>query len=209
MFNTEELYQFVGAEVLRRRDRDFPPELLDAMMGRPGSVSLQIMIDWHGLSDTVEQLATESDEVFAEILDHRLELMPGLVELLASLEAHNIPKAIATSSGREFVTNVLSRFDLEPRFQFILTAEDVTHGKPHPEIYLKAAQRLGFEPREILVLEDSQNGCTAAAAAGTFAVAVPGGHSRRHDFSCVALQINTLADPKLYQALGIERSRQG
>lgn len=203
MFNTEELYQFVGGEVLRRRGREFTPELLDAMMGRPGSVALQIMIDWHGLTDTVEQLALESDGVFAEILHERLELMPGLVDLLAALERAKIPKAIATSSGRKFVTDVLSRFDLEPRFQFVLTAEDVANGKPHPEIYLKASQRFGLKPADLLVLEDSENGCRAAAAAGTFAVAVPAGHSRRHDFSCASLEIDTLADPKLYQVLGI------
>lgn len=202
MFNTEELYQYVGAVILERRGHGFPTELLNAMMGRPGAVALQIMIDWHGLSDTVEQLALETEEVFAEILDVRLELMPGLLELLDALERHALPKAIATSSGRKFVTDVLSRFELEPRFEFILTAEDITHGKPDPEIYLLAAKRFGVQPAQLLVLEDSENGCRAAASAGAFTVAVPGGHSRNHDFRGVSLTIDTLADPKLYQALG-------
>lgn len=201
MFNTEELYQYVGGEVLKRRGCEFTPDLLDAMMGRPGQIALQIMIDWHGLSATVAELEAESDLVFAEILDHRLELMPGLVELLAALEAAGLPKAIATSSRRSFVVDVLGRFDLEPRFQFILTAENVVHGKPNPEIYLTAARRFGIEPREMLVLEDSENGCRAAAAAGAFAVAVPGGHSLRHDFSFATLRAESLADPRIYEAL--------
>jgi HAD superfamily hydrolase (TIGR01509 family) len=203
MFNTEELYQFVGGEVLRRRGHEFSADLLDAMMGRPGAVSLQIMIDWHQLDDTVEQLATESDEVFATILGERLETMPGLLELLSALESAAIPKAIATSSGRAFVTDVLSRFELAPRFAFILTAEDVVQGKPNPEIYLTAAQRFEVEPAEMLVLEDSQNGCRAAAAAGAYTVAVPGGHSLRHDFSCVSLRVDSLADRRLYEVLGL------
>lgn len=203
MFNTEELYQHVGGEVLRRRGKQFDAELLDAMMGRPGSVALQLMIDWHQLIETVEQLATESDEVFAGILGERLETMPGLLELLDALERAAVPKAIATSSRRAFVTDVLSRFDLEPRFSFILTAEDVVQGKPFPEIYQRAAARFGLDPRETLVLEDSENGCRAAAAAGAFTVAVPGGHSRRHNFDVASLVVDSLADPRIYAALGL------
>jgi HAD superfamily hydrolase (TIGR01509 family) len=207
MFNTEELYQYVGGELLRRRGKTFEPELLDQMMGRPPRVALQMMIDWNGLDETPAQLAAETEAIFAEILDSRLECMPGLVDLLDALEAHRIPKAIATSSGRQFVTNVLARFGFEPRFDFILTAEDVVNGKPHPEIYLTAAKRFDVSPAQVLVLEDSENGCKAAVAAGTFAVAVPGGHSCRHDFSGTTMQVNTLADGRIYEALGIPLRR--
>jgi len=203
LFNTEELYQLVGTEVLRRRGKSFDVELLNLMMGRPPRIALQLMIDYHRLDATVEQLAAENEEVFVEILDRRLELMPGVSDLLAALERAKLPKAIATSSGPAFVANVLGRFDLAPRFQFILTCDDITHGKPDPEIYLKAARRFEIDPAEMLVLEDSQNGCRAAVAAGTFAVAVPAGHSQTHDFQGASLVIDTLADPRLYSALGL------
>ncbi|HEX4142253.1 MAG TPA: HAD family phosphatase [Pirellulales bacterium] len=203
MVNTEELYQLVGTELLRRRGKPFEPELLDEMMGRPARVSLDIMIRWHGLEATVEELSSETDVIFDEILRERLACMPGLVELLAALEAAAIPKAIATSSGPVFVAKVLGRFDLAPRFQFILTSQDIVDGKPHPEIYLKAAERFELAPADVLVLEDSYNGCQAAIRAGTFAVAVPGGHSRRHDFQAASLVIDSLADRRLYEALGI------
>src|SRR5436190_20823147 len=85
MFNTEELYQSVGTELLRRRGCDFPPELLDKMMGRPARVSLQIMIDWHKLDATVEQLSAETDEIFRDVLPQRLAPMPGLLGLLGAL----------------------------------------------------------------------------------------------------------------------------
>lgn len=203
LFNTEELYQEVGSELLRRRGHDFGPELLHAIMGRPGRVALQMMIDYHNLGDTVETLATETAEIFPAILDQRLEFMPGVPELLAALERSGIPKAVATSSGRRFTRDVLGRFQLEPRFQFLLTAEDVVEGKPHPEIYLKAAACFGLQPAEMVVFEDSQNGCRAAAAAGAVVVAVPGGHSRTHDFSRATLIADTLADPRVYALLGI------
>lgn len=208
MFNTEDLYQHVGDELLRRRGKVCEPELLDAMMGRPGAVSLQIMIDWHTLDDTVEGLAAESDEIFVDLLDQRLAPMPGLLDLLQALEEAEVPKAIATSSGRRFVTNVLGRFDLEQRFQFILTAEDIVQGKPHPEIYLLAASRLGVEPGRMVVLEDSQNGCCAAVAAGAVTVAVPSGHSLRHDFSGSTLRIDNLADVRLYELLALSSPRE-
>lgn len=202
MFNTEELYHDVGTELLRRRGHALTQELLNQMMGRPSPIALQIMIDFHQLDATVAQLQHETDEIFDQILSARLAPMPGLVPLLEQLEARRMPKAIATSSRRSFVAKVLGHFSWAPRFDFILTAEDVTHGKPHPEIYLRAAERLGLPPAQTLVLEDSQNGCRAAVAAGVFAVAVPGDHSRHHDFQGARLVLETLADPRLFDALG-------
>jgi HAD superfamily hydrolase (TIGR01509 family) len=203
MFNTEELYQHVGTELLRRRGKEFVPELLHQMMGRPQSVALQMMIDWHSLADTVEILSVETEEVFVELLDTRLALMPGLSELLDALEAANIPKAVVTSSGLKFTRDVLGRFNLVPRFSFIVTCEDVTHGKPDPEIYLKAAARFGIDPHQMLVLEDSANGCRAAVAAGAFAVAVPAEHNANHQYPGAAIVADTLRDPRIYAALGL------
>jgi HAD superfamily hydrolase (TIGR01509 family) len=173
------------------------------MMGRRPQQALAIMIEWHALMDTVEQLAAESSEIFVPILDQGLAPMPGLLALLDTLERNEIPKAVATSSGRAFVHDVLGRVQLLDRFQFILTAEDVVEGKPHPEIYLKAAAQFGIEPRQMLVLEDSQNGCNAAVAAGAVVVAVPGGHSLRHNFQGVHLIADSLADERIYTLLGI------
>jgi len=203
MFNTEELYNDVGEELLRRRGKSLDPRLLDAMMGRPAIKALQVMIDWNDLKDTPAELAAETEQIFKGILDVRLAPMPGLLDLLGALEQAGLPKAIATSSGLKFVRKVLSGFDMESRFQFILTCEDVTEGKPHPEVYLKAAERFGLSPTEILVLEDSENGCRAAVAAGTLAVAVPAGRSQSHDFTGAAMLIESLEDRRLYEVLGL------
>ena len=204
MFNTEDLYQHVGGEMLRRRGHKLEAALLDQMMGRPSPLALQLMIDWYKLDDTVEILQAETDEIFSELLEERLFPMPGLQELLAALEAAEMPKAIATSSRRSFTEKVLGIFDLAPRFEFLLTAEDVRQGKPDPEIYLTASRRLSVAPFEVMVLEDSQNGCRAAVAAGAFAVAVPGGLSHQHDFSGAALVAESLLDRRIYAALGLD-----
>ncbi len=205
MFNTEDLYQQVGREVLGRRGKQITGELLDEMMGRKSDVALQIMIDWHDLDDTPEGLGAESMEIMFRLLPTGLSPMTGLLALLDALEAADIPKAIATSSARIFVTHVLEQFQLAPRFSFVLAAEDIEHGKPAPDVYLLAAETHGVLPAEVMVLEDSQIGCRAAVAAETFAVAVPSGQSATHDFDGVRLVADSLADARIYQALGIAR----
>ena len=203
MFNTEEVYTLVGTELMRRRGHDFPDGLKDAMMGLTPQAAFEAMIRWHALDQSWEALMVESNAIFLGLLKDELAPMPGLFELLDALESAGIPKAIATSSDRRLADACLSPYDLQDRFQFVLTAEDVTHGKPHPEIYLTAARRLGPPPEETLVLEDSQNGCRAAVAAGAFTVAVPGEHSRDHDFGVASLVVDSLGDPRLYEALGL------
>lgn len=203
MFNTEEIYFEVGSSVLRRRGCEFTRELSDAMMGRPPRAAFEVMIEWHSLSDSWEQLSVESEEDFVVLLRQHLATMPGLMELLAALERAGLRKAICTSSSRPLVDECLARFNLPPRFEFILAANDIVQGKPHPEIYLKAAARLGIAPAEMLVLEDSENGCKAAAAAGAFTVAVPGEHSCKQCFDVATERIASLADPRLYTLLGL------
>ncbi len=213
MFNTEDVYTAVGTELLRRRGRAFTTELKNAMMGLRPQPGFEAMIRHCNLGDTWQQLAAESNQLFISLLNARLAPMPGLLELLDALERAGIPKAIATSSSRELVVACLQPFDMQKRFQFILVAEDIAHGKPHPEIYLTAARRFGVPPAEMMVLEDSQNGCLAAVSAGAFTVAVPGQHSREHDFGMASLVVDSLADPRLYKVLGItlrrERMKEG
>ena len=152
-------------------------------MGRKSHVALQLMIDWHQLDDTPEQLAAESAEIFVDLLPARLAPMPGLLDLLAALEAAGIPKAHRHQQRPRRSSSASSAsFDFEPRFAFVLTAEDIEHGKPAPDVYLLAAERHGVAPAEMMVLEDSQIGCQAAVAAGAYTVAVPHGQSTAHQF---------------------------
>ena len=210
MFNTEELYEDCGAQILARRGKQISLKLLSEIMGRQSQVALQMMIDWYELDDTVAELQAETDAIFASFLADRLEPMPGLMRLLDTLERHDIPKAITTSSRRSFVNDCLAISKLEGRFGFVLSAEDVTDGKPDPEIYLTAANRFGVSPQRMLVLEDSPNGCLAAVSAGAFAVAIPGKHipavatgdveTIYAGAKCIA---SSLEDTRIFESLGI------
>ena len=201
MFNTEDLYDDVGDTLLQRHGQRFTRELKLEMMGRPGQEALAIMKERCNLPQSVEELREQVKQIFSELLPGRIEMMPGLAALLDFLEHNKIPKCVATSSHRQFATEALGSFDLEPRFEFVLTADDVQNGKPDPEVYLAAATRLGVQTEQLLVLEDSEIGSRAAVAAGAFTIAVPTVHSVGSDFSNVAHVADSLLDPIIQQVL--------
>ena len=201
MFNTEDIFNEVGVEVLRRRGKEFTPELVGLMMGRRADEAIRVMIDYHDLSDSVPDLKKESWDLFDVYLGDRLAPMPGLHDLLATIEERALPKAVATSSGRAYLERILGRFELLSRFHFTLTAEDVERGKPDPEIYIRAATRLGVRPEEMLVLEDSHAGTTAAVAAGAVTVSIPTVHSRHQDYSHATHRVDRLDAPELLRLI--------
>lgn len=201
MFNTEEVFHQSGTELLRRRGLAAPPELFLQMMGRRANEAFQVMIEMMGLDESIESLKTESEQIFDSLLDEILAPMPGLQDVLELVEHSQRPKAVATSSDRNYLTNILGRFDLLDRFHQTLTAEDVRNGKPDPEIYLTAADRLQVDPANMLVFEDSENGTRAAAAAGAYIVSVPHEMSRQHDFSQAKFIANGLNDSRILELL--------
>jgi HAD superfamily hydrolase (TIGR01509 family) len=112
----------------------------------------------------------------ADLLAEReIAVMPGAVELLAEVRAAGIPRALVTSSERVIMDAVLASL-IRHGISFTVTVcgADVTHPKPHPEPYLRAAGLIGADPRACVALEDSPNGAAAALAAGCATVAVPG-----------------------------------
>ena len=201
MFNTEDIFHASGRELLRRRGKELTRELLSQMMGRRAQEAFSIMVETLDLDESVEELLAESDAIFNGLLDDLLAPMPGLFELLEHIESLQLPKGVATSASRPYLDGILDRFELTERFDSTLTAEDVTHGKPHPEIYRKAADTFCIACHEMLVFEDSETGTRAAADAEAFVVSVPNKHSRTHDFSAASYIANSLHDPYILDLL--------
>ena len=202
MFNTEHVFHITGDELLRRRGKEMTRELLVQMMGRRPHEAFAAMIQMHGLRETFEELLVESQVIFEELLPTHLAPMPGLYPLLDHIEARKLPKGVATSSPRAYLEHILGRYQLLDRFAYTLTAEDVTHGKPHPEIYLAAAAAAKVDPGEMLVLEDSEAGTRSAAAAGAVIVSIPHEHSREHDFTTATYVATSLVDPYILRLIG-------
>jgi pseudouridine 5'-phosphatase len=201
--NTEDLYEQAGETVLGRRGKLYDAELRERIMGRPVVDAIQIMIECHSLPDTVDDLMCECADVLQALIATSLAPMPGAVSLIDDLASANIPIAVATSATPEYADNVLTQLQLKQQFRFILTAADIHRGKPDPEIYALAAARLGIEPRQMMVLEDSANGCRAAANAGAFTIAVPNRHTRNHNFSGASFVADTLNDPRIRDAIQV------
>lgn len=205
LFDTEKLYFAVGDEVLRPRGHRFTAELQSRMMGRVGLSAIAEMIAFHDLDDSAEDLLAESDLIYARLLETELQPMPGLAEWIDKLTESELPFGLATSSRRIFVDKILPTIDWRDRLAFVLTGDDVENGKPHPEMYWKAAAKMGIDPRSMLVLEDSGNGTAAAVAARAITVAVPSDHTRDHDFTGAYLVAQSLRDKALERIL--ERGR--
>ncbi len=199
LFDTEKLYWQVGDAVLQRRGYRYSAELQQRMMGRIGLDAVGQMIEFHRLDDEPQQLLDESDEIYGNLLRDGLQPMPGLAEWIGLLQSLKIPFGLATSSRRKFVEIIFESVDWGDSLAFQLTGDDVTQGKPNPEMYLKAAERLGVEPATMLVLEDSGNGCASAVAAGAYTIAIPSEHTRDQDFSGAKLIADSLLDERLWK----------
>ena len=199
MFDTEDTYWKAASALLGRRDKIYTDELCNAVMGRPPKYCFELFKETFGFSESWQELQTESEDFFLKFLDDGFSTMPGLYELLERLEQRNIPKGICTSSALRVVSEVLRRKDMFRRFEFVLTAEDITQGKPDPEIYLKAAARFGIAPSDMLVLEDSTAGCQAAHNAGAFGIAVRAKHNAHCVFAEAKKVVSTLDDPQIIE----------
>tara|TARA_R110002073_G_scaffold202032_3_gene361372 strand:+ start:1946 stop:2662 length:717 start_codon:yes stop_codon:yes gene_type:complete len=205
LIDTERLYWQVGDTLLQRRGYRYSRELQARMMGRIGVSAIAQMIEMHDLSDSAEALLAESDELYGALLAEQLRPMPGLSQWMDALQRSGLPFGLATSSQRKFVDVILPTFDWSGQLAFILTGNDVVNGKPHPEMYLTAAEKMQIPASDMLVLEDSGNGCAAALAAGAQTVAVPSEHTKDQSFSGVMLIADSLLDPRLYELIDTSR----
>jgi HAD superfamily hydrolase (TIGR01509 family) len=201
MLNTEDIFELAGVELMARRGLIMTDEIRHGMMGRRPTEAFTVLKTLTGITDQLEDLMLETKDLFEVIAENRLAIMPGLHELLSVIDARQLPRAVATSSPRAYMQHLLQKFGLLQGFHMTLTAEDVTHGKPHPEIYLTAAKMLQVEPSQMLVLEDSETGTRAAAAAGAYTVSVPNRHTEFGDFSTSHLQVPSLLDERLLKLL--------
>ncbi len=126
--------------------------------------------------EKILELGEEKEAMFRAIYRDVIEPMKGLEDFLKLLTQQNIPIAIGTSAPRSNVDFVLEHTKLKNYFTTILDQSDVEHGKPNPEIYLKVAARLGFEPQHCIVFEDSLSGVESAQRAGAKVVGVTTTH---------------------------------
>ena len=183
MVDTESLYYQAETEVARRYGKTFSVEVMEKMMGHKARRSIQIMRETLGISEPVEEIEALRDTLYKDLLVRGVAPMSGLIEFLDWLEDRGYRKAVATSSKPAFKEIIFDQLDLHRRFEVVITAAEVSEGKPSPEIYQLALDRLALDPRQCVVLEDSFAGLKAAKAAGCFCVIVPNPFTRYQNFS--------------------------
>ncbi|MEM9702139.1 MAG: HAD family phosphatase [Planctomycetota bacterium] len=205
LVNSEDVFELAGDELLSRRGYRHTPEIRGLMLGKRGEEAFAALIDHLDLPESIETLRAEASELFRHFAADRLALMPHAADLIDRVTAAGLPAAVCTSSGRDYLHRTLERFGLNDQFKLLLGAEDVTHGKPHPEIYRTAAERLGVPTDALLVLEDSGTGCAAGVASGAFTVAVPNRHTAEMNFDGAAFLAEGLADPRLQRLITPKR----
>jgi HAD superfamily hydrolase (TIGR01509 family) len=206
MFDTESLFFRVASEMLSARGKIFTREIMAAMIGRQAAIAYPAMKVMAGLEESTDALLAEARERFFALIDSAVHTTPGLFSLLDHLETLGLPRAVCTSSRRAYAERLLGNHGLADHFAFLLCAEDVTRSKPDPEIYQTAAARFGIDPSELMVLEDSPAGLSAAKASGSFAVAIPHEHSPEDALRGADLIASRLDDPAVLAILDRARN---
>lgn len=173
---------------------DFDMSLLDAMVGRNYQDCRAMILERHGDAFPTDRLMEAWHVAYDAIVERDgIAIKHGLIGLLDWLEQQDVPKAVATSTRRSRAIPKLAFAGLATRFAALVGGDEVARGKPAPDIFLLAAERLGASPSSCLVLEDSAPGVRAALAAGMTAIMVPDQHAPPPDI----LAADTLVLPTL------------
>jgi beta-phosphoglucomutase family hydrolase len=144
-------------------------------------------------ADTAE-LTRSKHKIHLKLLKNNVVPMPGLFELLKDIKEHGYRISIASSSALEQINLIVNRLGITNFFDAITSGEEVTSGKPAPDIFLKAAAKLGIEPTQCVVLEDAMNGMKAAKAANMHAVVVPNKFTKHENFDTADLIVASLKE---------------
>jgi len=121
---------------------------------------------------SIQNLIDLKRQKFNENLDKFTRKLPYVEKIIPALKQKGLNLAVASQNEREMIDNVLKKLELGNYFDFVLSLQDIENKKPHPEIYQKAIEKLNLNPEDLVVVEDSLAGITAAKAAGLYCIAV-------------------------------------
>ncbi|WP_369911962.1 HAD family hydrolase [Streptococcus merionis] len=141
--------------------------------GRTEEANVKRLLATYHLNWSFEQALENVYAEEAKLISQGIALKSGAKELLEDLKSHQVAIGLATSSVKERALTILNQHHLLPYFDQMVFGHEVEHGKPAPDIFIRACEKLGFEPKECLVLEDSESGVQAAYAAGIPVICVP------------------------------------
>lgn len=202
LLETETAWTRAEVELFGRRGRAFTDDHKRYMIGSAGAVGARKLEEMLELPGQAWALWDELHQLVMDELPRGIDPMPGAFELVDALRVHGMPVALVSNSARDFVELALATAGVGDRFDVVLTRDDVSEGKPAPDLYLAACRALGVAPAAAIGLEDTATGVASVKAAGMTAVGVP-------SFPGVALDeadllAPSLADPAVHRLLGLE-----
>lgn len=175
LLDSEQLWDEAREELARERGGRWHPGAQRDMMGMSSPEWSAYMHDRIGLRESPEEINRLVVERMLALYDTELPLLPGAVEAVERL-GERWPLGVASSSNRPLIDRVLELSGLARWFRVTVSSEEVARGKPAPDVYLEAAQRLSLDPARAAAVEDSHNGIRAARAAGMAVIAIPNPH---------------------------------
>jgi HAD superfamily hydrolase (TIGR01509 family) len=172
LIQSEEVWDEVRGRYIVERGGRYDAEVQRAMMGMSSTEWSRFRHDEAGVADEPQRI---NDDVVQRMLDayrDHLPLIDGATDAVRRLAAR-YPLGLASSSNRPLIDAVLEETGLSSCFTATVSSEEVTRGKPSPDVYLEAARRLGVDARRCAAVEDSHGGIRAGKAAGMRVIAIP------------------------------------
>lgn len=164
-------------QLARAEGRTLPADHFKRSFGMRNEQIFPDILRWTTEPAEIKRLALLKEKFYRDIIrQNGIAPIPGVMEFLEKLRAASVPCAIGSSTPRENIDCVMEIIGLRDRFKVIVAGEDVARGKPDPEVFLLAAQRLGATPDSCVVFEDAHVGIEAARAAGMKVIGVATTH---------------------------------
>lgn len=173
IFDTEKLSYLSWVEAAKKFNINFDSKIFYKLLGTNHESCRNTLIAQYGDKIDVDEYMKEKRRINLSLLKDGAEKKPGLDELLIYLTDKNIKKAVATSSNREVALNLLEKANILQYFNYVLCGDEVKKSKPDPEVFLNVAKKLDVNPRNCLVLEDSEAGTIAASRGRMKAIIIP------------------------------------
>ena len=166
------IWKEIDIQYLAKRGIELPDGLQKAIEGMSFTETAMYFKKTFKLPDTIEQIKEEWNAMALDFYRNRIELKDGAIEFIKLVKSMEIKLGVGTSNSRELASEVLKKHDIYKYFDTIRTSCEVEKGKPHPDVFLKAAQDLNVKPHECIVFEDTYAGVLAAKRAGMRVVAI-------------------------------------
>ncbi|BCZ46087.1 phosphatase [Clostridium gelidum] len=198
IIDSEPIHFETDMETMKYLGCNISKEELEKYVGTTNEYMFSDIKKNYNIEKSVEDIINYRAEIIKnKIVQSGLEPIEGIRELLSELKKKNIPAAIASSSPKDFINVVVSKFKLQEYFKYIVSGEEVENGKPAPDVYIETAKKLGIAPKDCTVIEDSKNGVLAAKVAGMRCIGFQNINSGNQDLSKANVIVKSIAEIKL------------